>query len=61
MFDGNRNLTGEYDSSSTLQRVFHDFADLQEALPDMADRLYGTMVKNARLLSATQANEETDA
>jgi exodeoxyribonuclease V gamma subunit len=61
VFDGNRNLTGEYDSSSTLQRVFHDFADLQEALPDMADRLYGTMVKNARLLSATQANEETDA
>jgi exodeoxyribonuclease V gamma subunit len=29
VFDGNRNLTGEYESSTTLQRVFHGFADVQ--------------------------------
>jgi exodeoxyribonuclease V gamma subunit len=61
VFEGNRNLTGEYDSSATLQRVFHGFADVQEALPHMADRLYGAMVKHARLLSAAQAHEEADA
>jgi exodeoxyribonuclease V gamma subunit len=61
VFDGNRNLTGEYESSTTLQRVFHSFADLQNELPDMAQRVYGTMVKSARLLSAAKANEEADA
>ncbi|WP_310628268.1 exodeoxyribonuclease V subunit gamma [Limnohabitans sp.] len=64
VFDGNRNLTGEYDSSTTLQRVFNGFADLQDALPDMAERLYGTMVKSARLLShaqTTDAHVEADA
>jgi exodeoxyribonuclease V gamma subunit len=61
VFDGNRNLTGEYESSTTLQRVFHGFADLQNELPDMAQRVYGTMVKSARLLSAAKANEEADA
>lgn len=61
VFDGNRNLTGEYESSTTLQRVFHSFADLQNELPDMAQRVYGAMVKNARLLSATKATEEADA
>jgi exodeoxyribonuclease V gamma subunit len=64
VFDGNRNLTGEYESSTTLQRVFHRFADLQNELPDMAERIYGAMVKNARLLSTTkgtEANVEADA
>jgi len=64
MFDGNRNLTGEYASSPTLQRVFKSFADLQLALPDMAERLYGRMVRSARLLSHAQApetNGEADA
>jgi exodeoxyribonuclease V gamma subunit len=64
VFDGNRNLTGEYESSTTLQRVFHGFADLQNELPDMAQRVYGTMVKSARLLSAAKASEfnlEADA
>ncbi len=64
VFDGNRNLTGEYESSTTLQRVFDSFADLQDALPDMAERVYGTMVKSARLLSAAKASEfnlEADA
>ena len=61
VFDGNRNLTGEYESSATLQRVFDGFADLQDALPDMAERVYGAMVKSARLLSATKASEEADA
>jgi hypothetical protein len=61
VFDGNRNLTGEYESSTTLQRVFHGFADLQNELPDMAERLYGTMVRTARLLSDAQTTEEADA
>jgi exodeoxyribonuclease V gamma subunit len=61
VFDGNRNLTGEYESSTSLQRVFHGFADLQSKLPDMAERLYGKMVKSARLLSAAKATEEADA
>jgi exodeoxyribonuclease V gamma subunit len=61
VFDGNRNLTGEYESSTTLQRVFHGFADLQNELPEMAQRLYGDMVKSARLLSAMKATEEADA
>jgi exodeoxyribonuclease V gamma subunit len=64
VFDGNRNLTGEYESSTTLQRVFNDFVDLQLALPDMAERVYGTMVKSARLLSTAKATEthgEADA
>jgi exodeoxyribonuclease V gamma subunit len=61
VFDGNRNLTGEYESSTTLQRVFHSFADLQNELPDMAERIYGKMVKSARLLSAAKASEEADA
>jgi exodeoxyribonuclease V gamma subunit len=64
VFDGNRNLTGEYESSTTLQRVFHGFADLQNDLPGMAQRIYGAMVKSARLLSnakATEANGEADA
>jgi exodeoxyribonuclease V gamma subunit len=61
VFDGNRNLTGEYESSTTLQRVFNSFADLQNELPDMAQRVYGAMVKNARLLSAAKATEEADA
>jgi exodeoxyribonuclease V gamma subunit len=61
VFDGNRNLTGEYESSTTLQRVFHGFADLQNELPDMAQRVYGAMVKSARLLSTAKANEEADA
>jgi len=60
-FDGNRNLTGEYESSTTLQRVFHGFADLQNELPDMAQRVYGAMVKSARLLSTAKTNEEADA
>jgi exodeoxyribonuclease V gamma subunit len=61
VFDGNRNLTGEYESSTTLQRVFHSFADLQNELPDMAERIYGKMVKSARLLSSAKASEEADA
>jgi len=61
VFDGNRNLTGEYESSTSLQRVFHGFADLQNELPDMAQRVYGAMVENARLLSAAKATEEADA
>jgi exodeoxyribonuclease V gamma subunit len=64
VFDGNRNLTGEYESSTTLQRVFHGFADVQNELPDMAQRVYGTMVKSARLLSAAKSSEfnrEADA
>lgn len=61
VFNGNRNLTGEYESSTTLQRVFHGFADLQNELPSMAQRVYGTMVKSARLLSAAKTNEEADA
>jgi hypothetical protein len=61
VFDGNRNLTGEYESSTTLQRVFHGFADLQNDLPNMAERVYGTMVRSARLLSAAQSTEEADA
>jgi exodeoxyribonuclease V gamma subunit len=64
VFHGNRNLTGEYDSSTTLQRVFHSFAEIQDELPHLAERMYGAMVKRARLLSATQpteANEEADA
>ncbi|BDU58891.1 RecBCD enzyme subunit RecC [Limnohabitans sp. MORI2] len=61
VFDGSRNLTGEYESSTTLQRVFHSFADLQNELPDMAERMYGKMVKSARLLSAAKASEEADA
>jgi exodeoxyribonuclease V gamma subunit len=61
VFDGNRNLTGEYESSTTLQRVFHGFSDLQNELPDMAQRVYGTMVRSARLLSAAQTTEEADA
>ena len=64
VFDGNRNLTGEYESSTTLQRVFDGFADLQNDLPDMAERIYGAMVKSARLLSAAKATEfhlEADA
>jgi hypothetical protein len=64
VFDGNRNLTGEYESSTTLQRVFNGFVDLQLALPDMAERVYGTMVKSARLLSTAKATEthgEADA
>ena len=61
VFDGNRNLTGEYESSTTLQRVFHGFADLQNDLPNMAERVYGTMVKSAKLLSAAKITEEADA
>jgi exodeoxyribonuclease V gamma subunit len=64
VFDGNRNLTGEYESSATLQRVFKSFTDLQLVLPEMAERVYGTMVKSARLLSAAKAPEthvEADA
>jgi exodeoxyribonuclease V gamma subunit len=61
VFDGNRNLIGEYESSTTLQRVFNSFADLQNELPDMAQRVYGAMVKNARLLSAAKVTEEADA
>jgi len=61
VFDGNRNLTGEYESSTTLQRVFHSFANLQNELPEMAQRLYGDMVKSARLLSAMKSTEEADA
>jgi hypothetical protein len=41
--------------------VFHGFADLQNELPDMAERLYGTMVRTARLLSDAQNTEEADA
>jgi hypothetical protein len=59
VFDGNRNLTGEYESSTTLQRVFNSFADLQSELPDMAERVYGKMVKSARLLSAAKTTEFT--
>jgi exodeoxyribonuclease V gamma subunit len=64
VFDGNRNLTGEYESSTTLQRVFDGFADLQNDLPDMAERIYGAMVKSARLQSAAKTAEfhlEADA
>jgi exodeoxyribonuclease V gamma subunit len=64
VFEGNRNLTGEYESSTTLQRVFDSFTDLQDELPDLAQHMYGAMVKRARLLSATkptEANEEADA
>ena len=61
VFDGNRNLTGEYESSTTLQRVFHSFADLQNELPDMAERIYGKMVKSAKLLSAAKTTVEADA
>lgn len=61
VFDGNRNLRGEYESSTTLQRVFKSFADLQNELPDLAERVYGTMVKNARLLSATKASADVEA
>lgn len=61
VFDGNRNLTGEYESSTALQRVFNSFDDVKNALPAMASRLYGTMVRNARLLSAAPSHAETDA
>jgi exodeoxyribonuclease V gamma subunit len=63
VFEGSRNRTGEWQESTTLQRVFESFADLEHDLPAMAQRLYGAMVKHAQLLNASRAktNEEADA
>lgn len=44
VFEGQRHKAGEFETSSTLQRVFKNFADLQDELPSLAERIYGTMV-----------------
>lgn len=52
VFEGQRHKAGEFETSSTLQRVFKNFADLQEELPSLAERIYGTMVAHATTTEA---------
>ncbi len=59
VFEGNRNIQGEFESSTALKRVFTNFSDLQHELPALADRIYGAMVSHAKLVSATHT--ESDA
>lgn len=60
-FEGGHKKVGEFTESASLQRVFKNFSDLEADLPHWSQRLYGAMVRHARLVLATSVamNEES--
>lgn len=51
VFSGNFNLQGEWASCPYMQRCFSDFSPFAQALPDLAEPLYGLMLKQVVCLS----------
>jgi hypothetical protein len=51
---------GEFLESTSLQRVFKNFSDIEMELPTWSQRLYGAMVQHAQLVAidATRLDEE---
>jgi exodeoxyribonuclease V gamma subunit len=52
VFEGTHQRTGEYEESTSLQRVFQEFADIAGQLPQWADRIYGPIADHAQIMFA---------
>jgi hypothetical protein len=59
--EGGHKQVGEFTKSASLQRVFKNFSDIEADLPHWAQRLYGAMVQQAKLVltSSTAMDEES--
>ncbi|MBU6224310.1 MAG: exodeoxyribonuclease V subunit gamma [Burkholderiales bacterium] len=59
-FAGGHQRMGEFLESTSLQRVFKNFSDIEMELPTWSQRLYGAMVQHAQLVAidATRLDEE---
>jgi exodeoxyribonuclease V gamma subunit len=61
-FEGGHKQVGEFTKSASLQRVFKSFSDIEADLPHWAQRLYGAMVQQAKLvMTASTAMDEESA
>ena len=61
-FEGGHKQVGEFTKSASLQRVFKNFSDMEADLPHWAQRLYGAMVQQAKLvMTASTAMDEASA
>jgi len=61
-FEGGHKQVGEFTKSTSLQRVFKNFSDIEADLPHWAQRLYGAMVQQAKLvMTASTAMDEASA
>jgi exodeoxyribonuclease V gamma subunit len=61
-FEGGHKQVGEFTKSASLQRVFKNFSDIEADLPFWAQRLYGVMVQQAKLvMTASTAMDEESA
>ena len=61
-FEGGHKQVGEFTKSASLQRVFKNFSDIEADLPHWAQRLYGAMVQQAKLvMTASTAMDEASA
>lgn len=61
-FEGGHKQVGEFTKSASLQRIFKNFSDIEADLPHWAQRLYGAMVQQAKLvMTASTAMDEESA
>ena len=60
-FEGSRQRIGEWTDNASLQRVFNNFASIEDALPHWAQLLYGAMVQHARLLTMDPVTLDEDS
>jgi len=51
VFEDSHQRQGEFSESTSLQRVFSSFADIEADLPVWAQRFYGAMIQRARLVA----------
>ncbi|MEY4340702.1 MAG: hypothetical protein RL541_206 [Pseudomonadota bacterium] len=63
VFEGTHQRTGEFEESTSLQRVFQEFADIADQLPQWADRIYGPIADHAHIMFAdsNSAQEELES
>jgi UDP-N-acetylglucosamine 2-epimerase len=52
VFEGTHQRTGEFEDSTSLQRVFQEFADIADQLPQWAHRIYGPIADHAHIMFA---------
>jgi exodeoxyribonuclease V gamma subunit len=51
VFEDSHHRPGEFSESTSLQRVFSGFGDIEADLPMWAQRFYGAMIQHARLVA----------
>jgi exonuclease V gamma subunit len=59
VFEGTHHRAGEFSESTSLQRVFGSFEDIEAELPIWSQRFYGAIAQHAKLvaIAPTSADE----